>query len=550
MKKLYCALKNNRHDISVGLYVLFSVFVRYICYGFEYYHQLDDYIQYFSYPRASDRWALVMQEGLLTARPLAGLGDLYFWGYFFENMIWAVLIISAMYALSAVLFMKVFKKHFNTGFMFCVFYALMPFFFEGAYWVSASSRIVVGLFVTSLAVWFLQAFFDTNKKRYLIPYWFFQLISVCLYEQISVLSVIMCLVVTALNIKTQADRKKIPVFILPVINALIYFGFTGIFSGISSALSSRMSLVFPSVSKWWLSFIQDWLTQMKTAFWDVPITITFKGFVRGLKIIVTDGLWLMIPVGIIIAVTSFILCKKEENYSKSEKSKKKLIICALILAVMPISFFLVIANPYFCMRNIVPSFVGIALILDMLFAMCAKKKKLLMQYVCAGISIVFFVSAISEMHDYKAVYDFDRKIAENVVQVMENTDYDGEMAFIIQSGDKGTVNVRYNEHGSGVISSNWALCGMLNYLNPKNDLSNYNAIPIETENNIYHYAWEKDIKIITRFEKIFYWNDTIGKFIPITLNPLSDSVTELLNEDGGCVATVKEHNNIGYILYN
>ena len=65
------------------LMVLVVFFGRFLYYGWKYFPQLDDYIQYHNYTeyyhlRMSDLWDYVADFlGLFTARPLAAFGDIY-----------------------------------------------------------------------------------------------------------------------------------------------------------------------------------------------------------------------------------------------------------------------------------------------------------------------------------------------------------------------------------------------------------------------------------------------------------------------------------------
>lgn len=548
MKKLFNLKTEKRTALTIMIYVFAFIFARYLCYGCIYFYQLDDYIQYWAYPTRPDRWGVVLEQGLLSSRPLAGLLDIYFWGNFFYSMVFVVLIISVLYALSSVLFLRVFKKYFKTGFMFVFFYALMPFFYESVYWVSASSRIVVGLFFTSAAVFFLQRFFETKKKRYIPLFFITQLVSLCFYEQIFVLSTTLSFIVIVLNLKE--NRKYISFLAILIFNAILYFGFTFAFKNTGSAIGSRMSIIIPSFSEWYINIVFSLLNQIKTAFFDAPLAITFKGFLRGIKLIITDGLWFLIPVIIIFVCGAFVLGMKEENYNIKNTDRKKTFFVGVIIAVVPVSIFFVIANPYISMRNILPSFVGIALILDMIFSYMAYKKKIFMQIVASALAALFFVSAISETHDYKAVYDFDMKVGKNIEKVMKDNEYSYKTAFIIQNDDKGSVNIKFHEHGAGVTSSDWALWGLLNYFDYDNKQNNKKAIPVQTDNNIYHYPWDKEAKDLSSFDKIYYWNNAESEFIEVLLNEITDDYAEILAVDGWKVAAIKEYNNTGYIFYN
>ncbi len=126
--------------------IAFAAFVRMGCFGFKYYPQLDDYIQYGRYPYAEKPFSQIfIKIGLYAARPLAGLGDIYLWGRLWRNMGFAFFIITLLHILSAYIFVVTSDKlNKPVGVIFIVFYLLCPVNIEGSYWISASSRIVVG----------------------------------------------------------------------------------------------------------------------------------------------------------------------------------------------------------------------------------------------------------------------------------------------------------------------------------------------------------------------------------------------------------------------
>ena len=98
----------------IGFACFALLLVRYFWQGVAYYPQMDDYIQYHNY---SDFYgsvsAAVENLGLLRARPLAGIMDIAVWSKLWGNMHIAVMIISALYVVSGILFKNVFEKYFN-----------------------------------------------------------------------------------------------------------------------------------------------------------------------------------------------------------------------------------------------------------------------------------------------------------------------------------------------------------------------------------------------------------------------------------------------------
>ncbi len=537
MKKNLSLLKNN--DLICGVYVFAAVFLRYVMWGFTYFYQLDDYIQYYAYPMRPNPWEVVAEQGLLSSRPLAGLSDIFLWGRLFNCMILAVLVISIMYAASAVLFSKVFKKHFKTGFMFTLIYGTAPFFIEAVYWVSASTRLVAGLFFTSLALYLLHLYLENGKKPYIPLFRITQLLSLCFYEQVFILSCALCFFIVLL----KGEKRHFRLIGVILFNAVLYFAFTAIFKNTSSALGNRLSIVIPSLSPWYMSVLTDLLSQIKTAFLSAPVKITFGGFARGIKLIIENGHLVALIISALSGAGAFFLCGK----SKRSKPGLSSLIIAVILAVAPVALFFVISNPYVSLRNIMPSFVGIAIICDMAFGLITEKSRFFGQ-LCAGVlAFIFFISGVSELYDYKTIYEFDNEVGRSIEAVMKENNYEHKTAFIIDRKDIGDLHLRFHERGSGVTSSGWALQGILNYYDLSNKENNKKAVPIETENGIYSYAWEKGEKNLASFDKLYYWDD--GGLVEVFYAPTGEFTADLVGSDGSPIATAEDRDGIGYISY-
>lgn len=543
--------RENRYCAAVFLYVFAALIIRFTCFGFKYYPQLDDYIQYSNYHNAGSHWGLILAQGLLSSRPLAGIFDLYVWGYFFNHMIWGVVLISAMYALSAVLFLRVFSKYFGTGVMFVTFYSLMPFFFEGAYWVSASSRVVVGLFFTAASVYFLSEFFSTKKILNAVLFWIFQLLASCLYEQILIIAFVLAFGLSILEFKNS--KKSLLINLITLANAAIYIGITFAFKASDdSALAGRMKIVVPSFTPFYAEFLRNLSEQFVSAFVSVPAEITFKGFVRGIWIMLSQKKILSLFGCIAVGAGAYVLCvRKEDCEPPRVRNAGFTLFCALVAAAAPVSLFFIIDNTYFCLRNILASYVGIAIIFDMIFTRVFLGSRRAAGVAAFVMAFVFAASSVSEMHDYKAVNEFDRKIGNAVVQQIPLDEIrDGERAaLLINSADKGTITAKYHEHVSGVISSDWAFQGFLTHLRQKR--SPGGIVPIEYEDSVYHVRWNADALRLTGFDRIYAWNNERGMFEQLYISDYSgggDDYYTLSDSSGNVAATVKETGDMGYLF--
>ena len=69
-------IKNRRATAAVFLFSAL-VLLRFFYYGAAYFPQLDDYIQYIKFGQESDVSGLIESIGLLSARPLSGLLNVF-----------------------------------------------------------------------------------------------------------------------------------------------------------------------------------------------------------------------------------------------------------------------------------------------------------------------------------------------------------------------------------------------------------------------------------------------------------------------------------------
>lgn len=245
--------------------VFTAIFVRYVYFGFEYYPQLDDYIQYHNYATSADYGELLMSRGLLSVRPLAGASDLYIWSRLYGNMIVGVAIISALYAASALLLYSLFRRHFGTGVTFIVLYTLAPVAFEGTYWMSASTRIVTGLFFASLAGWIFDRYCKTGRLWQIILWVPIQLVSLCYYEQAILFSLALTAAVGWINRYTdKIFNRRVLLGLLSLANVAALVVFTSLFPKGDAA--ARAELVLPFTPYYFREFLPDITGQMFDVF--------------------------------------------------------------------------------------------------------------------------------------------------------------------------------------------------------------------------------------------------------------------------------------------
>ncbi|MEG0876163.1 MAG: glucosyltransferase domain-containing protein [Oscillospiraceae bacterium] len=519
------SLKNQHRFNRATYFALFAVlfgliFARYCYFGFEYFYQMDDYIQYHNYKAFNpDLWGLISSLGMLSNRPLAGLCDLFIWSNFYNCMIVAVGIISAMYAASALLLHRVFSKHFGTGFLFFVIYALLPLGFEGAYWVSASSRIIVGLFFASLALFFFEGWCEKGKAHRLLLFVGLQLIAFCFYEQVVLFSGAATLIIMLLNLKSR-NRRALWGFLM-FLNAAIYFALTklaptGVYSG-------RTTLILP----WQAGYMELCFlpagAQMLESFISGGFATCGKGLVRGFEIIFSQPNILFILV-ILLLCAAFLLIGRK---TKREKIRfLPALFSGLFLTLAPLLLFFVLKDPWFGVRNALCSFCGLALMADALLGLILRrfsKAPKIEAWIATVLALLCCVAAVSELHDYRETTLADKQIASAAGQALENEDFSDHRPILLLNVDASYVknaNFYFHDHGYGVTGSDWAMTGAVRAL------SGRGKIPMLTPISKYRsFAIPKDNS------KMFFYSQ--GEFVPVSPEETKDGWR--LKDSGGTI---------------
>lgn len=452
----------NKLFAQTALFAATVSFGRFLFGGFFYPLMLDDYLQYYVYPRFSlSIPRLIKEQGMLSSRPLAGVSDLFIWSRFQINMLIAVFILSLMFAASGLIFYRVLEKYMKITPVFLIFYLLFPMNIEGTYWISASSRVVTGMFFAALFFLCMDKCLSEFKPRRFILYAAFQLISMCYYEQYIILSFALTLFLIILH--KPKLIYSIAYAAVPFLNAFVYVVFTKS-AGYSPMYTSRGELANIFGAYFWNNHLPRVKVQFGRLFYS-PVKLLGKGFLRGIGIM-TKEKWIIAAIFIIIAgIAVFIISRKK---SKDEDKKKAAvafkIAASVILFLLPLSAFVFIANPWVSLRVTVASSVGAALGIDTCFigllTLIKKEnvKNILYAAFPALLCVWFLTSTVSEVHDYKQTYRDDQRIINTLLET--TLKFDRTLTVTILGIEKSyleDVNFTHNEHIHGVTESSWAL---------------------------------------------------------------------------------------------
>ncbi|NCB74727.1 MAG: hypothetical protein EOM51_08300 [Clostridia bacterium] len=511
-------------------FVLFGlIFVRYCYYGFDYFYQLDDYIQYHNYTADGQGFfSLVKNVGLLSSRPLAGILDFFVWSRFYGNMILAVGLISAMYAASAVLLHKVFSKHFGTGYLFFVVFALMPLGFEGTYWVSASSRIVVGLFFAALSFYFFDAWCEKGVKRSLVLFALFQFLAFCLYEQLILLSGALTLILMLINARKSGRKRALWSFFM-FINAILYLGITKLMP--TGVYGERTALFLPWQENYGEQVLTPLFGQLKTAFLSGTAATWGKGLLRGFKLIISQPNILYVLCVLALCAALYFLTKKTRRESISFFAE---LFSGIFLAIVPLLLFFVLKAPWLGLRNTLCSFCGLALIADALFDLVFGKLKFgktAEAVIASVLALLCCVASVSELHDYRETTIADTQIASAAAEAFINTSFDEDDEIWLLNVNASYVsdgNLYYHEHDYGVTSSLWAMTGAVRAISDR--LSLPTISPIST-----YAAFSVAESELTK-AKAFYYED--GVFVRVTIAKASDNLWTVTDSSGRSLGTL------------
>ena len=450
------------------------IFIRFCCYGLTYFPQLDDYIQLHNYTAYHpDVWAFMQRLGMLAARPAAGVLDILFWGRLWPVLIGGCALIAGLYAASAVLFRQVWGRYFPVGWLFLVLYALLPLGLEGTYWLSAANRVVPSLLLVSLAMRLFQCWCGTGRRRFLAAYFLVQLASMSFYEQGLVLSVTGVLLVALLELR---DNRRRPLWaLLTFVNAGIYFAFTSAFAD-SALYAGRTAVVLPWQAGWRDCIFLPALRQVWTAFVKGGVYTAGKGFLRGARLIFTEGHWLWLLLVLALGGGLLLLVRRERPDRARGREVLLALVVGFLMALAPVTIFFVLDNPWFSLRGTVASFCGLALMADALAGWLLGRLKngaAVSAGLCGVLSLVFCVAAVSELHDYRATYEIDQAVMAAILAGTDNgaaLPAAGEALILgVEPSYLEEQNFYYHEHIHGITESRWALTGGLQCVSGRGD---------------------------------------------------------------------------------
>lgn len=522
--------------VLAGLLVL-----RYCAFGLSYYPQLDDYIQYHNYPTSSSFWALVQTAGLLVSRPLADLADYFVWGPMFDCMLVGVALISLLYAACVGMIWALLRRYFPVGPVFPVVMTLLPLGMEGLYWMSASTRIVGGMFFGCLAAMAFARWLDTGRWYWLAAYLPLQLLPFGFYEQSAVLSMTLVLGLALLEARSRKGRCAAALW-APAAMAL-YLKFLAFMKPYNQH-TARSEVLLPNTPYYWDNFLPRVLEQFKEAFLHGGLLTLDKGFLRGAEMLVSDGLWLWLALAVAGCGALGWLLHRENGTKKAGTPSIQLLalLAGVLLAVAPVTPFLILGNPWFSLRGTVTSFAGIALVTDTLLGLILCRWRKVLPWVSAAFALVCLVACLSEVSDYRDTYQKDQQIAEAVLSALERdgVEQDAKVGILnVEPAYLPDQNFYYHEHIHGCTENSWAFSGLLA---AKSGIEWPNVTPLPT--NPMYQQWNRETNAPDCFDLLYYYDGR--QLIKARLESSGEGSYRVTDGQGKTLGHICEEKGNGY----
>lgn len=552
-------LRGRGKQDGLAVLALFLLLMARACaFGVRYWPQLDDYIQYHNYPSAGSFWALQQTTGLLASRPLAGLADYFIWGQMFQWMIVGVALISLMLALAAVLLRRQLGRYFTVGPLFLVIVTLLPLGVEGTYWMSASTRVVCGLLLAVLAAGAFLKWMDTGRLSWALAYVLLQPLPLGLYEQSGILAVTLAIgygILEVIRSRKRLARAALSLWGLPAM--AIYYEAVGQLFGSAGVYSSRAEIILPNSPYWQSTFFWQVLEQMKQVFGAGMFYTLVKGFVRGVRLIVSGELLLWALAATALCVLLWYLLRREGHSGAGEEKKLSpwlAVVAGVLLFLAPITIFFILGNPWFSFRGAVTSFAGLALLCDTVVMVLWRR---LPGYRCgpavlaAVTALVFCVAGASEIGDYRDTWENDQGAASAVLEALERDFHEDDLeegsprvgVLNLEASYLPNQNYYYHEHIHGCTESAWAFQGLLECVGDGRPLPSVTPLPAHP---LYRH-WNMETSRPETFDALYYYDGAALERVTLKPSALGEHDFLVYGENGSILGRIwEEEDNSGY----
>ncbi len=422
------------------LVFLIGSLMRFGCEGFIYYPYLDDYVQYMYYP-SLPLWDKVFWGGAKTiyTRPLASIFDVFIWGKLGDNLFLAMVILALLFGLSGILFYCALNQRgIKVSPFFLVIYGFCPLNTEGTYWVSASSRIAMSLFLTALGAVYLAQYLKGGGRKNFVLFAVFHFLSYWFYEQTSAVSFLLCLWLALREGKINCA----------LVTAVCAVAFALWYGTLGKMGSNSLRLETIETGALW----KNLCLAVKEIFYVLTKIfggIMAKGFLRGSLGLLSAPLWIVAT-----GILTWLFVKEIKAPSCGTKEG---LILGTVLFFGAFAPFYITKNIWFNLRNFVPASLGAGLILDFLLS---KMSPRLFKGALGTVLVLFLIVQTTEIADYNKVAKNDYETALSLKAAYEKS---GNPRLVLK-GDLPeylSQNAIYHDHIVSASALDWGYTGLV-----------------------------------------------------------------------------------------
>lgn len=503
-------------------FLFFAIILKNAYYLFEYLPVADDNNSYGIYRLSSNIIQdVILHYNLHTVRPALALMDSYIWSKLWNCLGIAFFIITIIHFLSCILLYKIFELlDLNMGIIAIAIFALLPLGSDATYWLSASTRIIVGLFFILLSFYLLCLYLkrDSDKKKiHFILFLVVHLLSLCFYEQLIALSFVSLILIAVF--KWKASKKKW-VLVLPFLNFIIitawyaYFGDKGNVAARGQIVKEQ---IFTHIVQAAHVILKLWKKNI-AAFLNNDLSETFR-------IIAQDRAYIFVILALLVCLIIPFAFYYNKPKGRIKENAVKLGI-GLVLFIAPYIPFFVLNSLYIRNRNLFLSFIGLGLMCEAVVNMILsgnKKLEILKKSLTGLVVFVLLISNVYELNYYKNIGTIDREITSGIFKTSSASDYfNGSKSLILFDTKPNYVSnngLRVNNCTIGI----WTLTGALEGQNGINRLKL--AYPVRDNTATLLDAETFGTSVLLGIDDDF-------NITPLTATKASENKYSLLNPDG------------------
>lgn len=433
--------------------------LKYLLFGFRYYPILDDYIQYGGYPLYHDLSYVYFHIGTMATRPLASLLDPLLWGSLWNCMGVSLMVITLLHFFAAYATERTLSLcGYQMSPLFWIIILFLPLGSEGAYWISASSRLAVGLFFAAGSLYCLAIYLKEGKKLPLALFLLFHLLSYGFYEAVSIFSFLGAYLVMLKKRETPSKAKWLPA--VPMTCLVLMLTYYVLCANIGAMGSRVGGVTFLGLfGKLW-----DAVYQLGWIFTKGLAELIIKGSLGGLRVLRAQGLWGAVWI-LAAAVACVFVYRISKQHGKSEKNSFRqqpwiLFLCGALLFIAPLAPNVLAETVWLPYRNIFVSLFGLALMAEPVFSAVFRGRRA-KGAVCALVLFLCLVSWVNEYDTYRRVSETDIRLAENIAEQLDEEVLAGRKDAVVvleKTPETHQANF-YKDHVKSVFAADWSLTG-------------------------------------------------------------------------------------------